>query len=253
MTTPEVTMIIPTRHRAALLEATLHSLLLARSEGQRTRACKVRLMVVDDASEDEQTLELVRALPSVDFLRVEEHDGRNDPGAAIAFGVAHVDTEYHALFGDDDIALPRHFVAAAPLMAAGNDVVSSSFHLVDQALRETSTVVLTPTGLADVLAGRTRLNDGSFVRHELVRDLDWDVSLEAHMLVPIWARLMADGATFARVGEPTWLYRRHDGNISLTARNPHDMSLRERAQGIVDAFVASRPDVMRSLYSIDPE
>lgn len=253
MSIPGITVIIPTRHRTRLLESTLLSLMAARAEAKQSGVCFVRLLVVDDAPLDDDTGRLVAQLsPHVDYLRISEHDGRSDPGAAIKLGVENVDTEFQSLFGDDDIALPRHFVAAANVIAEGHDVVSSSFHLVDEALVETGTVVLAPSGLRDMVNGRTRLNDGSFVRHDLVRDLEWDVSLEGQMLVPIWGRLMADERSFAVVEEPTWLYRRHHGNISHDAWNPRDVEFRARARTIVNELVVSRPHLLRSLYSVSP-
>lgn len=225
----DVTMIIPTRHRAALLETTLGSLLTAASEATRDTEHRVRLLVVDDASEDDDTRHLAERM-GVDYLRIDEHDGRMDPGAAIKLGIANVDTEYYSLFGDDDIALPRHFVLAFERLGEGVDVLSSSFHVVDEHLAVRNTVVLRPTGVADIVAGRTALNDGSFVRHALVRDIELDVSLEAHMLPPMWAELMADESVrFAIVEEPSWLYRRHAGNISGSALSERDLELRRRS------------------------
>ena len=250
MTMPEITMIIPTRHRPHLLEPTLLSLLTARAEAKQRGLCDVRLLVVDDAPDNDSTRQLVAETPHADYLRIDEHDGRADPGAAIKLGVAQVDTEYQSLFGDDEIALPRHFVAAAELIREGFDVVSSSFRLVDASLRETKTVVLPPSGLGDLLVGRMRINDGSFVRHALVRDMEWDVSLEGQMLVPIWARLLVDERKFAVVQEPTWLYRRHHANISHEAWKPRDVALRARAKAIVDDLVAAQPHLVRRLYSV---
>jgi hypothetical protein len=59
------------------------------------------------------------------------------------------------------------------------------------------------------------------VRTELVRDLPWDPSLIGLMLLPHWLRLMLDGRTFAVSTTPTWLYRRHDDNISTELSEAH--------------------------------
>lgn len=236
----EATMIIPTRHRPQLLEATIRSLQASASEATRGNRHRVRILVVDDAPEDDLTKDLVTAL-GVDYLRVEEHDGRKDPGAAIILGTSHVDTEFQSLFGDDDIALIRHLPTAFEKLATGEfDVVSNSFHVADSRLSVTNSVVLRPTGLEDIVQGITALNDGSFVRHDLIRDFDFDPSLEAHMLPPMWAHVMLSDARFCIIDEPTWLYRRHDTNLSSGALSERDLGLRRRSNDRVRAMVLER-------------
>ncbi|MBB1482826.1 glycosyltransferase [Tessaracoccus sp. MC1865] len=235
-----VTLIIPTRHRARFLGATVRALQASAAEAMRGTKRQVRILVVDDASEDDETRHVANYL-GADYVRVPEHDGRNDPGAAIKLGTARVDTEFQSLFGDDDIALIRHLPTAFQrLEDQAIDVVSNSFHIVDANLQVTNSVVLKPTGLADITQGRTALNDGSFVRHDLIRDFEFDLSLEAHMLPPMWTKLMLDEARFSIIEEPTWLYRRHDGNLSNSAMSERDRELRRRSNEVVRAMVAAR-------------
>ncbi len=249
MTIPEITVIIPTRHRTPLLHTTLLSLSAARSEAERSRAVSgVRLLVVDDAPDNDETRQLVSSLDRVDYARVPVHDGRRDPGAAILLGLQHVDTEFHTLFGDDDMVLPRHFVAAASWLRQGADVVSSSFHVVDSQLRVTRDIIIQPATLDELILGVNRLNDGSFVRSELFRATNLDVTLEAHMLGPAWAQLLMDERTFEIVEEPTWLYRRHGTNISRSSLTSRDLELRARVSVIISEMVAGRLDVVRRLY-----
>ncbi|WP_418060574.1 glycosyltransferase family 2 protein [Pimelobacter simplex] len=227
---PSITVIVPTRHRPDYLDVTVRSILTAAAELQVAHGVGTRVLVVDDAPDNDDALEVTRRL-GADYVRVEEHDGRKDPGAAIVLGVQNVTSTYQTIFGDDDIMLPRHLTAAWELLQDGYDVVSSSFTVVDARLAPLQTRLLEPAHIGDLVAGHTWMNDGSFVAHELVRDLDWDVALEAHMLVPIWGRLLLDGRRFGQVREATWLYRRHDANISQTAHSPHDRALREKVLG----------------------
>ena len=78
--------------------------------------------------ETDDTKELARQL-GVDYARVLEHDGRADPGAAIALGVSRVDTSHQLIFGDDDLMLVRHLPLAWAKVDNGADVVSSSYQL----------------------------------------------------------------------------------------------------------------------------
>lgn len=241
----DITVIIPTRHRAELLKATLFSVLTARAEAERAEPSRIRILVVDDAPTNDETRHLVAGLPGVDYLRLTEHDGRNDPGAAIIAGMAAVDTAFSTIFGDDDMMLPRHFVLAAQKIEDGCDVVSSSFSFVDAKLKFIGDWILKPTAVRDLVEGRTGVNDGAFVRSEFAREVQLDVTLEAHMLVPLWGRLMLDGRRFEVITEPTWLYRRHTTNLSTGALTAADLELRSRVRRLLMDELMSRPEVLR--------
>lgn len=236
MSDASFTVIIPTRHRPEYVEVAARSVLTSAAELHRLHAVPTRVLIVDDAPDNDDTRDVAAAL-GVDYLRVEEHDGRKDPGAAIVLGVQSVDTKYQTIFGDDDIMLVRHLRLAHETLRDGWDVVSSSFLVTDADLVPTRTVTLLPTDVGDLAAGHTTINDGSFVARDLVRDLPWDVSLEGQMLVPIWGELMATGRSFTVVGEPTWLYRRHTENISHGALSEHDRTLRDRAQQVLEDII----------------
>lgn len=226
MSVDSITIIVPTRHRPAFVAVAARSIQASAAELMRARGIPTRVLVVDDAPDNDETELLARSL-GVDYLRVAEHDGRRDPGAAIVLGVQHVDTQYQAIFGDDDVMLPRHLVAAVDKLEQGFDVVSCSFQVGDLSLRPYyKTVILEPTCLGDLIAGHTTVNDGSFVAHDLVKGLDWDVTLLGQMLVPIWGEVMLAGHTVGVVEEPTWIYRRHDTNLSSGALSAEDRELR---------------------------
>lgn len=224
-----LTVIVPTRHRPEYVSVAVRSIQTSAAEAQRSMGIRTRILVVDDAPDNDDTERVCRSL-GVDYGKVEVHDGLKDPGAAIVLGVSKVDTQYQTIFGDDDIMLPRHITAAAELLSTDIDVVSCSFRMTDDHLTPYRDVVLEETCVGDLIAGHTMVNDGSFVAHDLVKDLEWDVALEGQMLVPVWGELMLRGRTFGVVEEPTWLYRRHDRNISHAALSPHDVELRVLAQ-----------------------
>ena len=245
MSDASFTVIVPTRHRPEYVDVAVRSILTSSAELQRVHGVPTRVVIVDDAPDNDDTRDVASHL-GVDYLRIEEHDGRKDPGAAIVLGVQSVDTKYQTIFGDDDIMLVRHLRVAHELLREGAHVVSSSFTVTDQDLVPTRTVSLLPTDVGDLVAGHTTVNDGSFVAHDDVKDLVWDVALEGQMLVPIWGELMAQGKTFTVSSEATWLYRRHTDNISHGALSEHDLVLRERARSRL------REVVLRELGEIPP-
>lgn len=223
----DVTIVVPTRERPEFLRATLHSILASAAEARRG-GTTTRILVVDDASPTHSTERLAAEL-GVDYHRIAVHDGRNNPATAIATGVGLVESPFYSLFGDDDIMLPRFIGAHVAALAAGHDVCSTSFIQTDADLTPVREVLLPEATLGDLLAGKVTINDGAMTRTELTRDLEWDRSLDQVILYPIWLELLFRGARFARLTEPSFLYRRHDGNVS-DQLGAEDAAQRERVR-----------------------
>ena len=226
----DVTVVIPTRNRADLLRTTLHSIHVAADEARRA-GWTTHVLVVDDCSDGTQTQDVCKEA-GVECIRIEVHDGRNNPASAIVLGVSQVRSEFTMLFGDDDIMLARHLVAHLEVAESGYDLCSGSFHLTDAALRHVSTTVLPQPDVADLLEGRITINDGALVRTELFQAGPWDPSLDQAVILPVWLTLMTQDIKSTTVTEPTWLYRRHDANISSTLP-PEDRSQRSH---VIDSF-----------------
>ena len=237
--TSSLTVIVPTRERSAFLAPTITSVLAAAAEAERTLGVRTEILVVDDASEDDGATRAVAERFGTRYHRIVEHDGRRDPGVAIATGVQLVETSHQLLFGDDDAMLPMHVSTAMSFVADGADVVSTSYQLTDALLRPTDTVVLEQPHIGDLARGYSLVNDGAVVRTELVRDLAWDPTLTGIMLLPLWVQLMLDGRTFAVSTTPTWLYRRHDGNISAELSDA-DQAIRDRVIADLEAQVVAQ-------------
>jgi len=73
-------------------------------------------------------------------------------------------------------------------------------------------------------------------RSALAQELVWDPNLDQVIFYPIWLELLYRGARFTRLDEPTFLYRRHDSNVSdrLDERDAElRRSVRERYVGLV--------------------
>lgn len=233
----DVTIVVPTRERPEFLRATLHSILASAAEAGR-RGTTTRILVVDDASPTDSTERLAAEL-GVDYHRIAVHDGRNNPATAIATGVGLVESPFYSIFGDDDIMLPRFIGVHLAALAEGHDVCSTSFIRTDSELKPIREVILPEATLGDLLAGKVTINDGAMTRTELTRDLPWDPSLDQVILYPIWLELLFRGSRFVRLTEPSFLYRRHDGNVS-DELGPDDASQRERVRQHFRERVSSR-------------
>ena len=250
MTETELTVIVPTRERPGLLKETVDSILTSARLASEQLGATVRVLVVDDASPTDSTRELISAMGAeaaaagsavrVDYERVEVHDGRKDPGAAIALGVSLARSRYLTIFGDDDIMLPRHITVHLRNMRRGADVSAASFYVTDGQLNNRVPKRRRAAHLGDLLIGRIDINDGAFVRTELIQAVGLDPALLAQMLYPVWATLLIDGRKFTYSRVPTFLYRRHDANISSVNKDAEDTALRKALQEKYRALAAEK-------------
>jgi glycosyltransferase involved in cell wall biosynthesis len=252
VTGPELTVIVPTRDRPDLLRQTLESITASAGRAHRELGAGVRVLVVDDASPTESTREAVAAVAAaqadgvtVEYARVEVHDGRKDPGAAIKLGVSLAATPYLTVFGDDDIMLPEHIALHLADMRAGFDVSAASFYITDENLERRQPVRLRAAHLGDLLTGNIEVNDGAFVRTELIQAVELDPALLAQMLYPVWATLLIEGRKFTHSRTPTFLYRRHSANISSVNKDSVDkaqrLALQEKFQALALEKLGSVP------------
>ncbi|NUR60980.1 MAG: glycosyltransferase family 2 protein [Catenulispora sp.] len=261
MTDPELTVIVPTRERPGLLKETVDSITTSARAASDTLGATVRVLVVDDASPTDSTRDLVAQLRteaaaagtavSVDYARVEEHDGRKDPGAAIALGVSLATSRYLTIFGDDDIMLPPHITTHLRNMRRGADVSAASYYITDGDLNRQYAKRRRAAHLGDLLIGRIDVNDGAFVRTDLIQAMELDPALLAQMLYPVWATLLIDGRKFVYSRTPTFLYRRHDANISSANKDDTDAALRKSLQEKYQALAAERLGAVPDPRKID--
>src|SRR5256714_1715498 len=250
VTDPELTVIVPTRERPGLLKETVDSIVASARAASDKLGATVRVLVVDDASPTDSTRELVASLGeaaasvgaavSIDYARVEEHDGRKDPGAAIALGVSLARSRYLTIFGDDDIMLPEHITVHLRNMRRGADVSAASYYITDGQLNRQFAKLRRAAHLGDLLIGRIDVNDGAFVRTELIQSVELDPALLAQMLYPVWATLLIEGPEFADSRTPTLLHRRPDANISSVNKDSEDAALRKALQEKYQALASER-------------
>lgn len=219
--TADVTIVIATYNRPQMLKVELHSILASAAMVPDT---KVRILVVDDHSDSPRTEAVVKDL-GADYLRLEENQG---VAGALVAGFEQVDSPYYAFWGDDDFFLPRWFQLHLAKMAEGFDVVAGSFWKADANLRLQRHVLLPVARFADLKNGKVTCNDGSLVRRESIGDIAFRPERERAMMMTFWQAMALKGARFAAIVEPTWLYRRHDTNLS-NKRSAHDNKLRAAA------------------------
>jgi glycosyltransferase involved in cell wall biosynthesis len=106
---PLVSVVIPTRNRAALLEEAIASVLAQEGAGE---FFDMEVVVVDDASSD-NTAEIVRRYPGVRYIRLATQHGE---GGARNEGIRASRGKYVAFLDDDDLMLPQRLRLQVPAM-----------------------------------------------------------------------------------------------------------------------------------------
>lgn len=211
---PAVTIVVATYDRPAWLAVALRSVQLSAAFAF-LKGVDTTILVVDDASVGEDTRRVCDSF-GVRYVRNRLNDGRMDPSAARALGIAEVDTEYFGFFDDDDVMLVRYVAAHVALAESGFDVVSSPYFLTDADLRPVGLFRDLPARLGDMVADHNMVNDYSVVRTARAQDV-WRPELGKAMPFGAWLELAYRGAAFAQLDEPTFLYRRHGDNMSTGA------------------------------------
>jgi glycosyltransferase involved in cell wall biosynthesis len=207
---PEVSVIIPTHNRRALLRLTLYSALYQRD-------VDLEVVVVDDGSQDD-TPDFLQQLddPRVRVLR---HDVARGVSAARNHGIEEARGRWLAFLDDDDLWAPHKLALqlgalheSGSLWAYAGTVEISKDNKVfdgrppftpDEVTREITTRNMVHAGSSNVVVDRDWLPrpafDGTFHHSP-----DWD----------LWIRLTRQGPP-AWVSKPLLAYRLHPGNESL--------------------------------------
>jgi glycosyltransferase involved in cell wall biosynthesis len=228
MTAPQLSVVLPTRNRPALLMQAVGSALA--QDG-----VEVEVIVVDDASSDE-TPAVLSGIAD-DRLTVIRNETPKGPAVARNAGIDRAEGEWVAFLDDDDFFAPDKL----RIQVEDADRQGSSFSYTGRIeINENGRVIqrrlmsehpsLAAGLLEDNLIGGP---SAVIVRSDLLAEIgrfderlppleDWD----------LWIRAAAAGATAAR-REPLYAYRRHSDNLWVTA-----------AARIPDAF-----DVMREKHA----
>jgi glycosyltransferase involved in cell wall biosynthesis len=216
----DVTIVVATYNRPAFLEIMLCSII----DSAALVPNPVRILVVDDCSTVEGA-EIVANDLGVEYMRLPENRG---VAGALHAGFLEVKSEFYAFWGDDDAFLPNWFRLHLAKIAEGFDVVAGSFWKANSQLQRKKQVILPVASLAELRRGNVQCNDGSLVRRSSVDPSWFRPERERAMMMTFWLAMASAGRKFTSVKEPTWLYRRHDGNLS-NHRSAHDNALRAEA------------------------
>jgi glycosyltransferase involved in cell wall biosynthesis len=188
---PEVTVVIPTRNRASLLQKTALRAALSQ-EG-----VNVEVIVVDDASTDETPL----ALERVDDLRLRvlRHDVRRGQFRARNAGIAHARGEWIAFLDDDDVWSPAKLRSQLDVArAAGASFVYTGAVMIGSRVEVKGVVDAPPAeDLASRLLVRNWMRAGSSTvaaRADLVATVGgFDEQLSELADWDFWIRLALEG------------------------------------------------------------
>lgn len=215
-----VTFVVATAGRPEWLSVALQSIQLSAAAANATPS--TRIVVVDDGAPGTATREVCASL-GVIYVRNPCPDGRHDPSAARVLGLEYVEGLYFGFFDDDDVMLPRFVPLHLTRIREGHDVAYSTFWVVDDDLRPVRKHDQLPVRLGDLLADHNMVNDHCLMRTNTCADV-WDATLEKAMPFGAWLELAYRGRSFAPLGEPTYLYRRHSDNMSSSAANEPRMA-----------------------------
>lgn len=213
----EITIIVCTYDRPAMLAVELESIVASAA----TVPDAVRIIVVDDASPTDDAKWIAKR-HGVEYLRRSENGG---VARTIVSGFEKVDSPYFAIWGDDDFMLPSWFSRHLKRIREGFDVVSGSYWRADGNLHPKRRMILRPVTLGALLRNEVSANDGSLVRTAALNGIPWRPERERAMVMTMWLALASAGKTFSAIAEPTWLYRRHPGQLSYRP-SEHFMELR---------------------------
>jgi glycosyltransferase involved in cell wall biosynthesis len=221
VTSPEVSVVIPTRDRWPLLSTTLWGALAQ-------QGVEHEVIVVDDGSGDETP----HRLAAVDDhrLRVVRHEHSRGVAAARNSGIAEARGEWLAFLDDDDLWSPHKLALQIAAARAGKATFAYGAAVVldehrrpvevlpapdaDDALRLVLPRNLIPASGSNVLASADAVAAAGQFDEGLSHFEDWD----------LWLRL-ADGGRAAVCAEVVTAYVQHDGSMLLTDK-----------RGLVDQF-----------------
>jgi glycosyltransferase involved in cell wall biosynthesis len=211
MTTPQITVVIPTRNRSTLLRKALRSVLWQRN-------VTLEVIVVDDASIDD-TPSMVEGLGE-SRIRLIRHDQPSGVSATRNDGAREASGAWLGFLDDDDVWAPEklaHQITAAE--SSGRSWVYAGWVTIDDHLRVlTGRAPPSPDQVVKLLYRRNAIPTGGsnvIVRRDMFERMNgFDPRLTNGEDWELWIRL-ADAGPPGWVPEPLVAYRIHPGNASL--------------------------------------
>ena len=239
--TPLVSVVMPTRNRERFVREAVASV-LAQTLGD------FEVIVVDDASTDGTPSALVELARQDERVRVLALPVQGGCNAARNHALDHARGRYVAMLDDDDLALPERLAKSVARLqtAPVADVVFSSCRFIDAAGAPLDWGEA-PFPVADTYFDGSRMIELLYcdwawlptctlmVRADRVRTLRYPALRRSDGDSMFHCMLAAEGASFARIGEPLALVRRDDS---------YEFMSRDRAR-----LLAARRESLRDLRS----
>jgi len=212
----DLTILLVTRDRPALLEHSIRSILASAAAAEPEVV--TRILVVDDSHEG--SAEHVAAALAVEYERNPVRDSGFGQSAARSWAIPRIRTDLVAMFDDDDLMLEDHIGRLARHIRDGADVCSTGYWYADPDPADATKLVarrrqlLRQPRLGDLLAGYQPVNDGAMMRTEVAQSVAWDPGREILMMYQVWLQLIFDGRRFTVNRSATFLYRQHAASVS---------------------------------------
>ena len=204
---PRVSVIIPTHNRAAILGATVESVLAQTHPA-------VEILVVDDGSSDDTAAVVGRRGERVVYLRQENRGVE----AARKHGLVRSSGRYVNFLDDDDLMAPAKLARQVALLEADPrlGVVHCRYHYVDAAGRHLETVGRQPQGdvLPQLVWGCFPWSGGPLVRRECLVGIGDEEHRDWHGDWGMWLRTALGGWQWGCVQEPLGSYRMLPGSMT---------------------------------------
>lgn len=205
---PRVGIVIPVYNTGPYLKDSIESA-LAQSE-------PVQIVVVDDASTDPETLDILGSYREHPGIRLVRHETNSGLPAGLNTGIAELTTPYVFLLGSDDIVEPTYAQQAADILDADGDVAIVTTPVQHfGGMTDINDVPGAANGVVDLLFHNTvpgisvhRRSDWESVGgyRQLSWSEDWD----------FWVRVLSRGGRCVSLPTPAYRWRIHGSQITST-------------------------------------
>ena len=205
---PRVGIVIPVYNTGSYLRDAVDSA-LAQSE-------PVEIVMVDDASTDPETLEILASYADHPGVRLVRHESNAGLPAGLNTGIAVLTTPYVFLLGSDDIVEPTYAQQSADILDADDDVAIVTTPIQHfGGMTDVDDVPGAPRGVVDLLFHNTV--PGISVH----RRADWEAVGGYRMLSwsedwDFWIRVLSLGGRCVALPAPAYRWRIHGSQITST-------------------------------------
>lgn len=203
---PLVSIVYATRNRAELLKESLRSALIQTVQD-------FEILVVDDGSEDDSTMDAVHALndPRVRYFR------QDQIGISAARNLALDESRgyFTAVMDDDDLMPPRRLEWQLEAVTSGFVGSAGSFINFDDETGDLELIVSRHPTFAQAAEKGGAPGHGTWlIRTDVMRSIRYDESISGGVDNNFFLRLLRTGYKISHCGKPVLLRRRHNAQVT---------------------------------------